>query len=641
MAAPAATAAEFPVERGLTEVRRTAARRDYAGALILLSELERQHPSSGLLWQERGSCHRALGDSTAAIAAYRRAVELNHTLLASWQALQQLYQESGRSADERYAAACLGSLAKLPQPLALGASLLNEGELNAAEDVVRDYLRRHGSDTEGMRLLAQIAVRLEVLDDAEFLLEKLLERSPDYHAARYEYCAVLTQRRRHLPALVQARRLLEIDAANADWRLLYAKACDGLGEYDEALRVYRQLSAEQPTDTSLRLAIAHLLRTHGSSEEATAAFRTIAALPGGAGGAFFGLANLKTYRFSDAEIVRMRTAEAAPETSLAERYHLCFALGAAFEDRADYAASFGYYERGNALKRSELKYKPELAERNLRLQLQVCTAEFFATRRGSGCPRPDPIFIVGLPRSGSTLLEQILASHSKVDGTLELPELPRLVQQFRTRRQDEAPRYPAVLAELTLQELRSLGEVYLDETRVYRGSAPFFIDKMPGNFRDIAFIHLILPNARIIDARRGAMPCGFGNFKQLFAGGQEFSYSLDDMGRYYRNYVELMDHWDRVLPGKVLRVQHEEVVNDLEGSVRRLLDFCGLTFEPGCLEYYKTERGVRTVSSEQVRRPIYREGLEQWRNYEPWLEPLRRALGPLAESAGAGPGAKL
>ena len=636
MAAPAATTAVLPVERGLTEVRRTAGRGDYADALVLLDELERQHPSSGLLWQERGGCHRALGDRAAALTAYQRAVELNHTLLASWQALQQLYREAGRSAEESYAAACLRSLAKLPQPLALGASLLNEGELNAAEEVVRAYLRRHGTHTEGMRLLAQIAVRLDVLDDAEFLLEQLLERSPDYHAARYEYCAVLTQRRRHLPALVQARRLLEIDPANADWRLLYAKACDGLGEYDEALRVYRQLSGERPSDTSLRLAIAHLLRTHGSREEASEAFRTTAALPGGAGGAFFGLANLKTYRFTDDEIARMRAQEAAPEVSLAERYHLCFALGTAFEDRADYAASFRYYERGNALKRSELKYKPEVAERNLRLQSEVCTAEFFAARRGSGCPRPDAIFIVGLPRSGSTLLEQILASHSKVDGTLELPELPRLVQQFRTRRPDEAPRYPAVLAELTPQELRSLGEVYLDETRVYRRGAPFFIDKMPGNLRDIGFIHLILPNAKIIDARRGAMACCFGNFKQLFAGGQEFTYSLDDMGRYYRHYAELMDHWDRVLPGKVLRVQHEEVVNDLEGSVRRLLDFCGLAFEPACLEYYKTERGVRTVSSEQVRRPIYREGLEQWRNFEPWLGPLKTALGPLAQPT-AGP----
>jgi len=326
----------------------------------------------------------------------------------------------------------------------------------------------------------------------------------------------------------------------------------------------------------------------------------------------------------------MRATESAPGTSLSDRYHLCFALGKALEDRNEYAASFEYYERGNALRRSELDYKPDVAERNLLLQKRICTAEFLTARRGMGCPRPDPIFIVGLPRSGSTLIEQILSSHSLVDGTLELPEIPRLVNQFRNRRANEDPRYPAVLAELHPEDFRALGETYLEETRPYRRGAPFFIDKMPGNFRDIGFIHLILPNARIIDARRAAMACCFGNFKQLFVNGHEFTYNLAEIGRYYRTYVELMEHWDRALPGKVLRVQHEAVVNDLEGNVRRILEFCGLEFQPACLEFYKTERSVRTVSSEQVRRPIYREGIEQWRNFEPWLAPLKSALGPLA-----------
>jgi tetratricopeptide (TPR) repeat protein len=627
---------QLSVEGALAEVRRAEQRGDYTGALRRLTELERRYPQSGLLWQERGVCYQALGDRAAAADAYRHAVELNDALTMSWQALREMYRAAGQAADADYAAACMDRIANLPPQLRLGSNLLNEGELEAAEDLVRDYLRRHGADVEGMRLLAQIAIKRGVLDDAEFLLENVLDRAPGYHDARYEYGALLTQRRRYLAAREQARRLLQVAPGRPDWRLLYAKACDGLGEYDEALRVYRQLSAETPAEVSLQLAIAHLLRTHGRSAEAIEAFRSTAALPGGAGGAFFALANMKTYRFTDEEIERVRAAEAAPETSLAERYFLCFALGKALEDRKDYAASFRYYERGNALKRSEIYYKPEVAERHLRLQAEVCTADFFAARGGFGCDRPDPIFIVGLPRSGSTLIEQILASHSQVDGTLELLELPRLVQQFRRRRADEAPRYPAVLAELTPEQLRSLGETYLDETRVYRRRAPFFIDKMPGNFRDIGFIHLILPNAKIIDARRAAMACCFGNFKQLFVDGQEFTYSLEEMGRYYRNYVELMDHWDRVLPGRVLRVQHEEVVNDLEGSVRRLLDFCGLDFEPACLEFYKTERSVLTVSSEQVRRPIYREGLEQWRNYEPWLGPLKLALGPLAPPAPAG-----
>ena len=630
-AAPPGTGTTKPaVESALAGVRRMAAQGDHTGALALLGELERQHPGSGLLWQERAACHRARGDIAATVAAYRRAVELNDTLVSSWRALKELYRLSGQLADAEYASACLNTMTGLPPQLLEGSSLLNEGEPEAAEEVVREYLRRNGAHVEGMRLLAKIAVKLNVLDDAEILLENVLERSPEYHDARLEYGVVLAERRRYLLALAQARQLLQIDAQNSTWRLLYARVCDGLGQYDEALRVYRQLLAENPADASLQLSLAHMLRLRGSRAEAIAAFRTAATLPAGAGGAFLALANMKTYRFADEEIARMRAIEATPGIAPAERYQLCFALGKALEDRRDYADSFRCYERGNALRRAQINYKPETTERNLRLQAELCTAAFFAARQGSGCPRPDPIFVVGLPRSGSTLIEQILASHSQVDGTLELPEIPRLVQLFRNRGANEAPRYPGVLASLSAEELRELGETYLEQTRVYRRGAPYFIDKLPTNFREIGFIHLILPKAKIIDARREAMACCFGNFKQLFVNGHEFAYSLEEIGRYYRAYVELMDHWDRVLPGKVLRVRHEDVVNDLEGSVRRMLEFCGLAFEAGCLEFYRTERGVRTVSSEQVRRPIYREGLEQWRNYEPWLGPLRTVLDPLA-----------
>jgi hypothetical protein len=268
-------------------------------------------------------------------------------------------------------------------------------------------------------------------------------------------------------------------------------------------------------------------------------------------------------------------------------------------------------------------------ERSLRLQRSVCTRELFAARTGVGCGSPDPIFIVGLPRAGSTLLEQILASHSQVEGTMELADIPRLVQLLNGREEkSQKPRYPDVLTELSPEQLRKLGEKFITDTEVYRSSGkPFFIDKMPNNFRHLGLIHLILPNAKIIDARREPMACCFSNFKQLFASGQEFTYSLEDIGRYYRNYIDLMSHWEAVLPGRILRVQHEDVVEDLEGNVRRILDFCGLEFEPGCVEYHKTERSVRTASSEQVRRPIYKEGLDQWKHFEPWLGPLKEALG--------------
>ena len=328
------------------------------------------------------------------------------------------------------------------------------------------------------------------------------------------------------------------------------------------------------------------------------------------------------------EIARMREEEAAPATPVVDRYHLCFALGKAFEDRGDYAASWRYYSQGNALKRSESRYRPEIIEINARKQAAVCTREFFTSRGGVGTAQPDPIFIVGLPRAGSTLIEQILASHSQVEGTHELGEIPRMVLDLQGRDLDlDNPRYPGVLAELAPEDFLKLGEKYLSDTRIYRSGKPYFIDKMPNNFRHIGLIHLMLPNAKIIDARREPLACCFSNVKQLFATGQEFTYSVEDIARYYRSYLELMQHWDEVLPGRVLRVHHEDVVDDLESNVRRILDFCGLPFEASCLEFYKTARSVRTASSEQVRQPIFRDGLDQWTKYEPWLDTLKDALG--------------
>jgi hypothetical protein len=284
--------------------------------------------------------------------------------------------------------------------------------------------------------------------------------------------------------------------------------------------------------------------------------------------------------------------------------------------------------RGNALKRSESTYRAEIIENNAHRQIEICTGEFFANRRGWGAPDPDPIFIIGLPRSGSTLIEQILASHSKVEGTYELVHIPQTARSLRGRDPDPRnPRYPGILADMSAEEFSALGKEYLTATRIYRTGKPFFIDKMPNNLRHVGLIHLMLPNARIIDARRKPMACCFSNLKQLFAQGQEFTYSIDDIARYYRTYLELMQHWERVLPGRILRVQHEDLVADLESNVRRILEFCGLEFEPNCIEFHKTERSVRTASSEQVRQPISREGLDHWKHFEPWLEPLKEALG--------------
>jgi tetratricopeptide (TPR) repeat protein len=602
-----------------------------ADALTTLARLEKLHPQYPRLFQERGHCHVALRAAGPAIEAFERAVTLNSSLPASWRALGTLYRMVGRETEARAAAENVASLERLPTEISTAFSMFADGEIDRAERLVRAYLLRHGDHVEGMRLLAQIGVTHDVLDDAELLLENALRLAPQCHPARYEYAVVLLKRHKHVQAREQMEQLLRIAPDNRTYRTTYATVCMGFGDYERALPTYRELSRATPQDPELHLSIGHALKTQGKAAEAILAYRAAADAKPDCGDAYWSLANLKTYRFTDAELARMTQAESDPLTRPVDRYHLCFALGKALEDRAEYARSFAYYDRGNALKKTECRYRPGITERNTRLQKAVCTAEFFAARAGWGYTSAAPIFIVGLPRSGSTLIEQILASHSSVEGTMELADIPRMVQDLEGRTdQHGEPRYPGVLARLTADDCRRLGEKYLGDTGAYRRGKTFFVDKMPNNFRHLGLIHLILPHARIIDARREPMACCFSNFKQLFASGQQFTYSLEDIGRYYRAYVELMAHWDAALPGKVLRIQHEELVGDLAGNVRRILKFCGLDFEPGCLDFHRTERQVHSASSEQVRQPVYREGLEQWRHFEPWLGPLKTALGDLA-----------
>jgi tetratricopeptide (TPR) repeat protein len=599
-------------------------------ALKSLESLERLHPEYSRMHQERGHCYVALRQAEPAIQAYLRAVAINPSLHASWNALKVLFNMAGRTADSQRAAEQLERLATIPTEIATATSLFADGEIYPAERMVRDYLLKHGDHVEGMRLLAKIGMKLEIYDDAEILLEHALILAPDYHALRYDYVLTLLERHKHVQALGEIERLVAIDPTNRAFRITHATTCVGVGQYETAIERYRALLEETPDTPDLHLSVAHALKTLGRQSEAIDSYRRAFTLRPSYGDAYWSLANLKTYRFPDADIARMRAEEAAPGTPREDRYHLCFALGKALEDRAEYAESFAYYERGNALKKAETRFAIEPIERNARAQPTVCTREFFEARRGYGFEAVDPIFIVGLPRAGSTLLEQILASHSEVEGTQELPNILRFVGDMQGREPESGtPRYPAILERLSADDFRKLGEKYIADTRVYRTGRPRFIDKMPNNFRHLGLIHLILPNARIIDARREPMACCFSNFKQLFASGQEFTYGIEDIARYYRSYLALMQHWDAALPaGRILRVQHEDVVNDLEGSVRRMLEYCGLAFEPACLEYYKTERSVRTASSEQVRRPIFKEGLDQWRNFEPWLGPLKEALGP-------------
>jgi tetratricopeptide (TPR) repeat protein len=599
-------------------------------ALATLARLEQLHPTFSRLFQERGHCYVALKEAEAAIEAFLRAVNINPALPASWNALKILFKMTGRAADADLAGRHVAKLASLPVEVATATGLFSDGEIIPAEQLIRQFLLRHGDHVEGMRLLAKIGMKLDVYDDPELLLEHALLLEPDYHAMRYDYVLALLARHKHVQALEQIQRLLAIEPRNRAYRITHATACIGVGKHEQAIDEYRQILVETPRASDVHLSIAHALKTLGKQSEAVASYRTAFELRPSFGDAYWSLANLKTYRFAGEDIARMREQERAAVIGAEDRYHLCFALGKALEDRGDYAESFSYYRRGNALKRAELRFKIEPIERNARLQAAVCTREFFEGRRGQGCDSGEPIFIVGLPRSGSTLLEQILASHSQVEGTTELPNILRFVAELQGRDPDtHEPRYPAILEQLSGADFRKLGEKYLADTRVYRSGKPRFIDKMPNNFRHIGLIHLILPNARIIDARREPMACCFSNFKQLYASGQEFTYDIEDIARYYRSYVQLMHHWDDALPGKALRIQYENVVENLEANVRGILDFCGLPFEPACLEFHKTERSVRTASSEQVRRPIFRDGVDQWRHFEPWLGPLRSALGDL------------
>jgi tetratricopeptide (TPR) repeat protein len=603
-------------------------------ALATLAELEKHHPDYGRLFQERGHCYVTGRAAESAIAAFTRAVALNGSLPASWRALQTLYGITGQKAEADHAAGQLANLEALPREVVTAFSMYADGEILEAERVVRHFLLTHGNHVEGMRLLAKIGMQLDVVDDAEYLLESVLMIAPAYDAARYEYALALLQRHKHVQAREQIEKLLATDPDNRVYRTTHATICTGFGDYERALPLYREILVETPQDAELHLSIAHALKTLGRMEEAVASYRAAVTARPSFGEAYWSLANLKTYRFTDVEIARMRAEEGIARMAVKDRYHLCFALGKALEDRADYAQSFTYYERGNSLKKVECRYRPEMTERNAQQQMSVCTREFFAARQGWGSPDRSPVFVVGLPRSGSTLIEQILASHSQVEGTMELADIPRLVQDLQGRETGtSAARYPAVLAELSADDCQRLGEKYLADTLVYRKGAPFFVDKMPNNFRHLGLIHLILPNATIIDARREPLACCFSNFKQLFASGQQFTYGFDDIARYYRMYVELMAHWDGALPGKLLRVQHEDVVEDLEASVRRILEFCGLEFEPGCVEFHKTRRAVHTASSEQVRQPINRDGVDHWRHFEPWLGPLQAALGPLVSAA--------
>jgi len=601
-------------------------------ALESLEKLKAYEPGYARAYQEEGHNLRQLGDLKRAAIAYQRAVDLNHALLASWRELAKLHKRHNDQRAFDLAQAEYSRLSRLPADLVSVSSLIYEGKFFKAETLCRAFLNENPHHIEAMRLLALLGVKLYIYDDAEFLLESFVEFDPDYWLARYDYVNVLHKRQKFEQALEQATILLESYPGNHAFQLAFANENVAVGNFDIALEIYDQVIESHPGFAQPYLSRGHALKTFGRLEDAIESYRSAYRAKPDFGDAFWSLANLKTYRFTDGEIARMLSQLENPATSSVDRFHLCFALGAAYEEREDFARSFSCYEQGNQLKKQNVRYDPDRLDAAMKRQAEFCTRALFESKAGMGGQYDDPIFIVGLPRAGSTLLEQILASHSQIDGTMELPNIIALAHRLNGRRfVSEEARYPKILAELSAEQLKGFADAFISETRFHRKGAPYFVDKMPNNFMHIGLIHLILPNARIIDARRHPMACCFSVFKQLFADGQEFTYGQEEIGKFYKGYVELMAHWDKVLPGKVLRVHYEHLVANLDSQVRRILDFLELPFEESCLNYYQTDRSIRTPSSEQVRQPIYQSGLEHWRHFEEHLDPLKEALGPVLE----------
>jgi len=592
-------------------------------ALRVLNHLKTISPNHSRAHQEEGHVYRDLDQPDAALRAYDRALKLNPALTACLKSQHSILTKLGRHRHAVYVQAQLERIDATPKELLVVIDLIAQGKLVRAENLCREFLTKNSTHVEGMRLLADIGVRLGILDDADFLLESAIEFAPDNVQVHMDYIQVLRKRQKFTAALKEATRLLARDPSNPQFKSLYAIENMQTGNFEAALTTLNEVLDLVPGDPITLTTKGHALKTAGKTGDAITAYQDALTSQPEHGEAYYSLANLKTYAFSDHELEQMQAQEANPNLGHMDRVYLCFALAKAYEDRQAYESAFQFYERGNALKKAQSRYDADRIHDEFTAMQTVCTEELFTQLKDVGDPRPDPIFVLGLPRAGSTLIEQILSSHSQIDGTLELPNVLSLSQQLR-RRSDAG--YPEILGKIDASEFAEFGARYIEDTRIHRQDAPYFVDKMPNNFRHIGLIKLMLPNAKVIDARREPMSCCFSGYKQLFAEGQEFSYNQTDIGRYYQDYLSLMAHWERVLPGFVLRIQHEDVVDDLEKQVRRLLSFCGLPFEEACLKYYETQRNVRTPSSEQVRQPIFRDSLDQWRHFEPWLAPLKEAL---------------
>ncbi|MFT5571614.1 MAG: tetratricopeptide (TPR) repeat protein [Cryomorphaceae bacterium] len=604
-------------------------------ACEILSELTQSQGKWAAAFYQYGVVLTLVGRGDHAIDALQRAVELNPNHPEAWRHLGDHLMATGDApgGDAAYARHIQASVQH--PSLQQAAAAMVDNDVPLAERLLKNHLKGAPTDVPAIRMLAEVAVRVGENEIAENLLLRCLELAPSFSSARYNYAVLLHRRNSSEDALVEIEQLLEIEPRSPSYRNLCAVILSRVGEYQRSSQIYHELLSEYPANSKVWLSYGHVLKTEGRQDDCIHAYRESIKRDPAFGEAYWSLANLKTFRFDTIDLVDMRRQVSNTDLQRDNRLHFHFALGKAAEDREEFAESYHHYEKGNQLHNEGLKYDADMnAARAHRLK-KTFTREFFTQRVGSGSDIPDPIFIVGMPRSGSTLLEQILSSHSAVEGTTELPEIISMAKDLREQanaHEDDDAAYDDALAELNNDQLRELGEQYIKQTRIHRKTdKPYFIDKMPNNFLHIGLIHLILPSAKIIDARRHPLGCCFSNFKQYYARGQSFSYSQTDMGRFYHDYVMLMAHYDQALPGIIHRVHYEDTVDQTEAEVKRLLEYCGLPFEQACLRFFENKRAVRTASSEQVRQPIYRGGMDQWRNYEPWLDPLKVVLGPVLE----------
>jgi len=607
--------------------------KDAENAVKAFAALADAQPNSALLQLELGRTQRAQAQEDGALTSFQRAVELEPKLAEAWRELSMLYAVRGDTAACDAAYARYFELAMPEQRLAEPGLAFQNRRYDAADVMLSQRLEKNPEDVEALRMLANVKAEREDYVEAERLLGECLRLAPGYSSARHDLARILHSQQKANPMVPLLERLLVLEPHNIHYLSLLSSAYSILGRHENATRLIREILAEFPDNEIAWLSYGHVLRIVGRRPEAIAAYRKCIEIRPAFGEAWFSLANMKTFRFTTEDVTAMQLQLTKSDLEDDQRLQFEFALGKALEDAKDYGASFEHYARGNALRRAAVLYDGSAATRLADRTQALFTPEFLAARSGSGSAAADPIFILGLPRAGSTLLEQILASHSKVEGTRELTDIPGFALELGIQDSPEKPAsYPQSIAKLTQAEIRALGERYLAQTRPHRlTDRPYFIDKMPNNFLHVGLIHLILPNARIIDARRSPLGCCFANFKQHFQSGIWFSYSLEDVGRYYRDYVRIMAHFDTVLPGRVHRVYYEDLVANFESEVRRLLEYCGLEFEESCLRFHETKRPVQTASSEQVRSPLYGDSVDQWRHFEPWLGPLKAALGDVVE----------